>query len=55
MLRRKARPIPVRFNLLTASRLTAAAKKIASNRAVIIRLAVLQVLPEIEAGHLRLK
>lgn len=49
------KPVPVRFNKVTRNRLDNAAKKLSSNRAAIVRLAVHQLLPEIEAGTITLK
>jgi len=40
---------------VTTDRLDRAATRLASNRTAVIRLAILQILPDIEAGQIRLK
>lgn len=49
------RPIPVRLSGRLTQRLDGVARRLACPRAVVIRLAIHQILPEIEAGHLRLR
>lgn len=49
------RPIPVRLSGPTTRRLDGVARRLACPRAVVIRLAIHQILPEIEAGHLILR
>ncbi len=49
------KPVPIRLDQDSRDRLDSAAIKLSSNRAGVIRLAILQLLPEIEAGTLRLK
>jgi predicted DNA-binding protein len=49
------KPVPVRLNAESRDRLDSAAKKLSSNRASVIRLAIQQLLPAIEAGTLNLK
>lgn len=51
----QTKPVPVRFDETTRARLGRAAKKLSSNRAAVVRLAVYQLLPEIEAGSITLK
>lgn len=51
----KTKPIPVRLDKDTRTRVDAAAKKMASNRAAIIRLAIVLLLPDIEAGKITFK
>lgn len=47
-------PIPIRFSGPTTRRIKAASKKSNLTQAAIIRLGVLTILPQIEAGTLRL-
>jgi|GEM_PF-6246114 len=49
------KPIPVRLTKRSTDRIDRAAGKLSTNRASIIRLAVEQLLPDIEAGRLILK
>lgn len=48
------KPIPVRFKADTHARVHRAAKRTGLPASSIIRLGVLQVLPQIEAGNLKL-
>jgi hypothetical protein len=47
----RTRPIPIRLTAFTTNRLDAAARRLSSNRAAVIRLAIHQLLPDIEAGR----
>jgi predicted transcriptional regulator len=47
-------PIPVRLDDRTRGRLDRAAKKMGSNRSSVIRFAVINQLPQIEAGKITL-
>ena len=47
-------PIPVRFSEETVARMDIVAPRIGGNRNTVIRLAVLRLLPELEAGRLTL-
>ena len=49
------KPVPVRLNKTQCDRIDSAAKKLSSNRAGVIRLAIHQLLPDIEAGTITLK
>lgn len=49
------KPVPIRMDKDQRDRLDSAAKKLSSNRAAVVRLAIQQLLPEIEAGTLTLK
>ena len=51
----KTKPIPVRLNRDTRVQLDSAARRLASNRACVIRLAIYQLLPDVEAGRITLK
>jgi predicted DNA-binding protein len=53
--RLKTKPIPVRLPQPTCDRLDAAAGKLCSTRAGIMRLAITQILPDLEAGRLVIK
>jgi predicted DNA-binding protein len=44
------KPIPVRLDALTKSRLHRAAKRLGSTRSGVIRFSILNLLPQIEAG-----
>lgn len=50
MVRAHTRPIPIRFDAQVRSRLIRAARRMGSNPSAVIRFAVLQQLPQIEAG-----
>jgi predicted transcriptional regulator len=49
------RPIPVRLHGETCDRLDKVAQMLCANRALIMRLAITQILPDLEAGRLILK
>lgn len=49
------KPVPVRLDKNSRDRLDAAVKKLSSNRASVMRLAIDRFLPEIEAGTLKFK
>jgi len=51
----KTKPIPVRLDPKTCARLDSAAEAIGGNRSTIVRLAILNQLPDIEAGRITLK
>jgi len=51
----KTKPIPVRLSDLTRGRLDKAAKRLSSTRAGVIRFAISQLLPDVEAGRINLK
>lgn len=51
----QTRPVPIRLAPEIRGRLDTAAKRLASNRSAVIRLAIFQMLPEIESGHLVLR
>lgn len=51
----RTKPIPIRMDAVLRSRLDRAAKRLSSNRASVIRLAIRQILPEVESGHLILR
>jgi predicted transcriptional regulator len=51
----RTKPVPIRLDHATTGRLDLAAKRLSSNRAAVIRLAIHQMLPDIEAGQLTLK
>lgn len=51
----KTTPIPVRFTQRATDRIDRAAGRLSSNRAAVIRLAIEQLLPDIEAGRIILK
>ena len=51
IVKRKTRTIPIRMDDYTKGRIDRAALRMASNRTAVIRLAILQILPEIEAGN----
>jgi hypothetical protein len=48
------RPIPIRFDACTRTRLRSAAKRLGSNPSAVVRFAVLQQLPMIESGMINL-
>ena len=48
------KPVPIRFTAETQSRIERASKKMAINRASIVRMAVHALLPQIEAGQIQL-
>lgn len=50
----KSNPIPVRFSGTTPGRIRRAAKRSGLTQAAIIRLGVLTILPQLEAGTLKL-
>lgn len=50
----KSKPIPVRFTGPTTGRIHRAAKRSGLTQAAIIRLGVLTILPQIEAGTIKL-
>lgn len=49
-----SKPIPVRFTGSTPGRISRAAKRTGLTQAAIIRLGVLTILPQIEAGKITL-
>jgi len=49
------KPVPIRLNKSQCDRLDSAARKLSSNRAAVVRLAIHQLLPEIESGTLTLR
>lgn len=49
-----SKPIPVRFGGSTSGRISRAAKRSGLSQAAIIRLGVLTILPQIEAGNIKL-
>lgn len=51
----KTKPVPIRIDARTDERLRRAAKKMGSNRASVIRFAIINQLPDIEAGHITLR
>ena len=51
----ETKPVPIRLDQQSRDRLDRAAKKLSSNRAAVVRLAIFQLLPDIEAGTLTLK
>lgn len=51
----KTKSVPIRMDSATLNRLDTAAKHLANTRAGVIRMAILQVLDEIEAGQSKLK
>jgi len=51
----KTKPVPIRLDQADRDRLDIAATKLSSNRAAVIRLAIHQLLPDIEAGRIILK
>jgi hypothetical protein len=50
----KTKPVPVRLDGHTQARLKRAAKRMGSNTSCVIRLALIQQLPAIESGVIRL-
>lgn len=50
----KTKPIPVRLDSKTRRRIRECAKAIGGNSSTVIRLAILNQLPDIEAGHIKL-
>jgi hypothetical protein len=54
-VKKKTRTIPIRMDDLTADRLDSAAGRLSSTRAAVVRLAIFQLLPQVEAGRLILK
>lgn len=50
--RRPTRPVPIRLDDATRTRLRAAAIRLGSNSSCVIRLALLSKLPELEAGQI---
>jgi len=51
----RTKPVPIRLDKETRRRLDDAARKLSSKRAAVVRLAIHQLLPDIEAGTLILK
>jgi predicted DNA-binding protein len=54
-MKAKTKPVPIRIDALTIARLDKAAKHLASSRAALIRMAILQILAEIESGQMKRK
>lgn len=51
----RTRPVPIRLDERTRERLEKAARRLTSTRAGVIRLAIVQFLPDVEAGQINLK
>lgn len=51
----KTKPVPIRLDADLARRLNRAAKRLGACRSSIVRLSILNQLPEIEAGHISLR
>jgi predicted DNA-binding protein len=47
-------PVMIKMEVELIKRLDGAGRRMGSNRAAVVRLAILQLLPQIEAGHLNL-
>jgi predicted transcriptional regulator len=51
----KTKSIPIRLDIDLRERLSRAARKMGSNRSSVIRFAIMNQLPEIEAGQITLR
>jgi len=54
MSKQPTKPVPIRLNQHSRDRLDRAVKKLSSNRAAVVRLAIDQFLPQVEAGTINL-
>lgn len=53
-LKNPTRPVPVRLDAGLRHRLKLASKKMGSSSSAVIRLSIIQLLPAIEAGNIKL-
>jgi len=53
--RQRTTPVPIRIDALLLERLVRAAQKMGTSRSSVIRLAILNQLPEIEGGKINLR